>query len=205
MNILALDIATVTGWAYGTPGSVPRLGTQRWAPPSSSNADVGCGVLRWASDFLKMNPVDVLYFEAPFDPRVMGKRTNFNTTRILVGLPFLIETLFAARNIATIREVPVAAVRKHFLGKNPRGEEGKKEVQRRCRQLGWRFDSDDAADAGAVWAYACAIEAPKAAIATAPLFGSLPADAPHPQLSGRQLAAAVWAEQAFDNIEDIPS
>lgn len=205
MNILALDIATVTGWAFGAPGSVPRAGTIRWALPSSSNAAVGCGVLRWVSDFTKLNKVDALYFEAPFDPRVMGKKTNFDTTRVLVGLPFLLETLFEAKGIETIREATVADVRKHFLGKAPRGEEGKALVQLRCRQLGWKFDSADAADALAVWSFGCAVEEPKTAIATSPLFlaaGKPPAPR---ELSGCELAAATWANKAFDDIEDIPS
>ena len=204
MNILALDIATVTGWAFGAPGSVPRAGTIRWADVGSSNAAVGCGVLRWVSDFTKLNKVDAVYFEAPFDPRVMGKKTNFNTTRLLVGLPFLIETLFEAKGIEIIREASVGDVRKHFLGKAPRGDEGKAQVQLRCRQLGWKFDSADAADALAVWSFGCAVEEPKTAIATSPLFHAAGA-APARELSGRELAAVTWSSTAFDDIEDIPS
>ncbi len=196
--ILALDIATVAGWAYGAPGSLPLSGTERWAPPSSSNGRVGAGMLIWLSDFLKVHHVDAIYFEAPFDPRIMAKKTNFNTTRILVGLPFLLETLLEAKGYSRVFEVSVSDVRKHFLGKDPRGDEGKRQVQLRCRQLGWKFNSADAADALAVWSFACAIESPKTSIATAPLFQ------PRNQSVARAAAEKAWPFSAFDEIEEIP-
>lgn len=168
--ILALDVATTSGWAYGRPGEVPRSGTIRFAPAGSTNARVGCGALRWFTDFLKLNPVDAVFYEAPFDPRHMGGKTNFSTTRTLVGLPFLIDTMCEAKGIARLREVTVGDARKHFLGRGVRGDKGKDEVQQRCAQLGWRFDSPDAADACAVWSFACAVIAPDASVATAPLF-----------------------------------
>ena len=63
MNILALDIATVTGWAFGAPGSVPRAGTIRWADVGSSNAAVGCGVAGDSPGSLNHGRVD-------FEPQV---------------------------------------------------------------------------------------------------------------------------------------
>lgn len=199
MSILAMDIASQAGWAYGAPGTVPRAGTIRWAPPSSSNGKVGAGMVRWVLDFLRVNAVDAVYFEAPFDPRIMAGKTNFSTTRLLVGLPFLFEGLLEMKDIGRVREVTVADVRRHFLGSNPRGEEGKGRVQQRCRELGWRFDSPDAADALAVWSFACAVEAPKAAIATAPLFQTS-------AQAHRELVASTWPDlSAFGDIEDIPS
>ncbi|MFG1205606.1 hypothetical protein [Xanthobacter flavus] len=198
--ILALDVATTTGWAYGRPGEVPRASTKQFAPEGSDNGAVGCGAMRWLADFLKMNQVDAVYYEAPFDPRHMGNKTTFSTTRVLVGLPFLLDTLLSAKSIK-VREVLVADARKHFLGRGVRGDEGKKQVQTRCRQLGWRFDSPDAADACAVWAFACGIENPKAAIATTPLFqpGNV---ATKPSRSGT--VGTNPTRHLHDDIEEIP-
>ena len=193
--ILALDLATATGWAYGAPGSVPRSGTIRFASPGATCGEVGCGLMRWLSDFLAVCLVSKVYFEAPFDPRHMGNKTNFNTTRILVGIPFLLETLLDAKGIMHVREVTVGDVRKHFLGKDRRGDEGKTQVQAKCRTLGWDFDSADAADALAVWSFACAVEAPAVATATSPLFQSAFA-APSPR---------VRPSFGYDDIEDIPA
>lgn len=194
--ILTLDIASTMGWAYGEPGAVPRAGTVRFAPPASANGVVGCGAMRWLSDFMKLNRVGAVYYEAPFDPRVMGNKTNFKTTRMLVGLPFLFDTLLEAKGISRVREVAVADARKHFLGRGVKGDEGKKLVQARCRQLGWSFDSPDAADALAVWSFACTAEEPKTGIATTPLF--------QPRAGARPVAEDL-PPFAYDEIEDIPS
>jgi Holliday junction resolvasome RuvABC endonuclease subunit len=130
----------------------------------------------------------------------MGKKTNMDTARLLLGLAFEIEFLAVAKGIAIIRETDVADVRKHFLGKNPKGEEGKLQVQRQCRTLGWKFDSPDAADALAVWSYACALVAPGTAIATTPLFqqpGTTSRHRSRPGTTGALLSR-------LDDIEDIP-
>lgn len=201
-RILALDIATQTGWAYGVPGEVPRAGTIRFASPGSSCGAAGCGMMRWFADFLRVNPVDRLYFEAPFDPRHMGNKTNMATARLLLGLAFHIEALATAKGIPVIRETDVADVRKHFLGKNPRGDEGKPQVQRQCRTLGWKFDSPDAADALAVWSYACALVAPSTAVVPTPLFQPKSAT-----VSGRKAQNMGRSDallRRLDDIEDIP-
>jgi len=177
-RILALDIATHFGWAYGIPGETPRGGAKRFAVAGASNGLIGRGCLNWFVEFLKVSPVDALYFEAPFDPRQMGDRTTFATARVLIGLPFLIETLAEAKSIFRVRECMVGDVRKHFTGRNARGDDGKASVQLQCRALGWSFSNDNEADAKAVWSYACSIEAPgiKPA-ATTPLFSFRPKSA----------------------------
>lgn len=177
-TILSLDIATRAGWAFGRPGEYPRSGSVRLAPPGSSNGTIGRGMLRWLTDFITVNQPSMIYYEVPLDPRHMGKKTTFATARILLGLPFLVETVAEARGIFKLREAGVQDVRKHFCG-TPRPADKKAAVLARCRQLGWRPEDDNAADALALWDFACAIEAPGAAIATAPLFQ--PAPEPEPE------------------------
>ena len=151
--ILTLDIATRTGWALGRLGETPRHGSIRLAPAGSSNGAIGCGLLRWAMDFLALERPDAVYYEVPIDPRHMGGGTNFATTRILVGLPFLAETIFEARGIFKVHEVEVQKVRKHFTGE-ARPKNKKAAVIASCRARDWRPVDDNAADALAIWSFA---------------------------------------------------
>ena len=178
-SILALDIASRTGWAFGRPGELPKSGSVRLAPPGSSNGTVGRGMLRWLADFLSAESPNALYYEVPIDPRHMGSKTNFKTARLLIGLPFLVEAIAEARGLFYQREAGVQNVRKHFVG-TPRPKDKKQSVLARCRLLGWKPEDDNAADALALWDFACAIEAPRAAIMTAPLFAPPPEPEPIP-------------------------
>lgn len=183
-SILSLDVATRMGWAFGSPGEYPRSGSVRLAPPGSSNGTIGRGMLRWLTDFITVSQPSMIYYEVPLDPRHMGRKTTFATARILLGLPFLVETIAEARGIFKLREAGVQDVRKHFCG-TARPADKKQAVLARCRQLGWKPEDDNAADALALWDFACAIEAPGAAIVTAPLFQ--PAPEPEPDADGLEI------------------
>lgn len=212
--ILALDAARVLGWAYGVPGETPIAGSVALASAGAGNGLVGKGLLIWMADFLTINPVGSIYIEAPIDPRHMGGRTSFDTARALIGIVYLIETIAETKNIFRVREGTLADVRKNFLGKqsNMKREDWKRATMARCAQLGWKYDGDNAADALSLWAYACSIEAPKAAIQTGPLF--LPRTAavadPIPSAGRERSRARAAAEAMFrrptpsDDIEDIP-
>lgn len=171
--ILSLDVATRMGWAFGSPGSFPRSGSEQLAPAGASNGTIGRGLLRWLADFITVSRPAMIYYEVPMDPRHMGGKTTFATARILLGLPFLVETIAEARGIFKLREAGVQDVRKHFCGE-ARPRDKKAAVLARCRQLGWAPSDHNAADALALWDFACAIECPGAAIATTPLFQPLP-------------------------------
>lgn len=151
--VLALDIATRTGWAAGRHGEAPRHGSIRLAPPGSSNGAIGCGLLRWMTDFLALERPDAVYYEVPIDPRHMGGGTRFATTRILVGLPFLAETIFEACGVFRVYEVGVQQVRKQFLGE-ARPKNKKAAVISACHKRDWRPVDDNAADALAIWSFA---------------------------------------------------
>ena len=153
--ILFLDIAGKLGWAYGRPGQVPRAGSVLLAKSGRSHGETGSAFLVWFTDLLKISDVAALYFEAPLDPRFLGPKTNLSTSRILLGLPFLLETIAHARSIYPVREVSIHDARKHFIGRSPRGDQGKKEVQTMCRSLRWDFADDNAADALCGWSFAC--------------------------------------------------
>lgn len=158
-TILALDLARQMGWAMGRIGEIPRCGTKELAPAGAGNGTVGRGLLRWMNDFLKLETPDIVYIEAPLDPRHMGKKTNFLTARQLIGLAFTAETIAETRGIYRVREATVQDAREVFVGQR-RPPNGKADVQKRCRELGWRFPDDNAADAACLWAFACRVEKP---------------------------------------------
>lgn len=174
-KILALDIATRSGWAFGRPGEIPSSGSIRLAPSGSSNGAIGRGMLRWLTDFITVNNPDMIYYEVPLDPRHKGGQTTFATARILLGLPFLVETISEARGVFKLREAGVQDVRKYFVGQ-ARPKDKKQAVIARCRELGWKAEDDNAADALALWSFACAVEAPSSSIETAPLFSKAEAE-----------------------------
>jgi hypothetical protein len=170
--ILALDIATRTGWAAGRVGETPVSGSIRFGN-SSDNEDVIFGAaLDWASTFLqgKCRP-DILMIEALLPPIAKIGNTTAAVRDRLAGLHGVVRAVASLRGISNIRECTVGDVRAHFIGdrKAKRGI-AKAETMRRCARLGWQYRDDNAADALAVWSYACAQIDPATALRTVPLF-----------------------------------
>lgn len=162
-GLLALDIATNTGWAYAR---VPhRLTTALEAaqakPPQPQSGTyrvrgVGIGPAldeyeRWLTGLLnELRPAGVI-FEAPV---LSGRLTSLATARKLYGLAGLTEMVAHRAGIEWVREAQPASVKKHFAGN---GRAKKPDMEAACRQRGWTFADDNEADALAVWDYGCAI------------------------------------------------
>lgn len=152
-RVLALDLATVTGWAVDRPsgGPVPACGIFR--TPFAGGDDYGSGFAAfydWLHDMTSLHQPTLLAFEAPLDSQ---NTHNRQATRVLIGMATLAETVAAARGI-TCFETHIQTVRKHFTGS---GRSQKPDVMYRCRVLGWQVPNHDAADACAVWDYAHAV------------------------------------------------
>lgn len=160
VKILALDIATNTGIAVGSAGGVPTCWSENLgkAPDERRFSNV----LRLTSSLIATHEPDFVAVEAA----VGGPKTS----HYLVGL------LACVRGCAANRDIPVEAmhlgsIRKHFLGKayTTRDFPGlshakakmaiKGEVMKRCALLGWDVPNHDAADAAALWDFACATRA----------------------------------------------
>lgn len=156
--LLTLDLATTMGWSAGPVGEIPRTGALRLAPPGASPGEVGRGFLRWFSDFRKLEPeCRDCWFEAPFDPRHMGAKTNASTARILIGLAFAAEMLAEASGMRVV-EAHVNEVRKHILGHGRwKKDEAKPLIQAAMVERGIAFSDDNAADAAAIHVYASAV------------------------------------------------
>jgi len=99
----------------------------------------------------------------------MGGNTNARTLKVLYGLYGAIAGIARAKGIM-VRGGNVRTIRKHFLGKGNLGSsEAKRMAMETCRILGWDPPNHDAADAGALWHWACAQVAPKLVPAVDPL------------------------------------
>lgn len=168
MNLLAFDIATSTGVAFGCAGEKPKA----WSVDlgkSRSDAAKFAKAQRMARVLVKKYQPDLVAIEAP----VGGPKTSHT----LVGLWACVTG--AATDLGVHVETHnIAAIRKHFLGQHLRTkdlpglshakakEEIKRAVMNRCRMLGWSVENDDAADAASLWDYACSRHSPSHHITT---------------------------------------
>lgn len=157
MRVLAFDIATSTGIAYGRAGDVPRVLT----------VDLGKGLpdekrfakaIEMTHDLLDRYKPDQVVYEAP----IGGK----NSSQFLIGVAACVMGE-ATRLRFPCKQMYLASVRKHFLGKHLTARDFpalkpahakraiKQEVIKRCVVLKWPVSTDDEADAAALWDFAC--------------------------------------------------
>ena len=161
MIILALDIATNTGVAVGQSGSNPTC----WS------VDLGKGksedlrfsrLLSLTSTLITEHTPDLVAIEAPIGGR--------DTSHLLVGLAACVRGCVANRKLPLV-SYHSSTIRKHFVGRaiTTRDFPGlskakaktqiKAVVMRQCQLLGIDAPDHDAADAAALFDYACAINA----------------------------------------------
>jgi hypothetical protein len=163
-TVLALDLATTTGWAHGTPGNAPKCGHIRFAR-GGSRASAYRAFRYWLD---RVTTPDMIVFESPALPMVMHGRTNIDTIKLLIGFAEHLEEWCHER--VELREASVGQVRSHFIGKNMKSAIAKPMTVARCRELGWPCETSDEADACALWDYQCRFLRPDLASKTAPIF-----------------------------------
>jgi len=167
--ILALDLATVTGWAKGAPGETPSCGVVKFGDADSSSDAVFANCIKWWSEFLKPEPRPVkIMLEAMLPPGAKKGETNRATRDRLAGLHGIIRGIAHLRGVFDVGQVNVLKVRQHFLGNAHKSS--KHLVWEKCRLLGWPVEDLNASDAAAVWSYACGIVSPQTALDVTPLF-----------------------------------
>jgi crossover junction endodeoxyribonuclease RuvC len=169
--VLALDLASVTGWAVGEPGATPEHGSIRFASKGASHEAVFASAYDWMREKIDQYHPDLVVWESPMPTSFNRGSTNTNTTTLLYGLPAVIGMTAYKSGIFDIRKATTRDVRMHFIGQNPRGHVGKKLVIQQCRALGHAVTDDNQSDAIATWSYMCALIEPKLAMAPTPLFG----------------------------------
>jgi hypothetical protein len=170
--ILALDLATVCGFAVGEVGSTPTSGSIRFGAYGSNNNVVFGNAIKWISQFLEPQPRPrILILESMLPPDAMKGKTNRGTRDRLAGLHGIMRGVAHLRGIREITEVSVSDVRGHFIGhRGAKRDLAKSETRERCKRLGWGDVDADAADACAVWHFACSLIDPRLALQTSPLF-----------------------------------
>ena len=150
-GILALDLATRSGFAHWRPGAPVVLGTKDMP---KTGADVGWFLdefCKWLQPtIVSMRPVRVV-FEAPI---LRGpNQTNIDTARKLMCLAGMTEMVCRWEK-APCFEANVQAVRRHFIGngRTPR-KAAKAATIERCKLYGLSPRNDDEADAFALLDY----------------------------------------------------
>ncbi|MCA3246946.1 MAG: hypothetical protein ING19_20740 [Azospirillum sp.] len=157
MPILALDLATRTGWACDGPADArgqarPLAGS--FDLRGSEYGDRYVDLRDRIRDMIAVHQPTVGVFEAPLPfaggSNFAGAMATSQTVRLLLGFAAIAEEVMSRAGLQVF-EVNVQQVRKHFCG-DPRAK--KDDVMRVCRTLGWAVADHNAADAMAAWDFA---------------------------------------------------
>lgn len=163
--ILALDIATTSGFAYGPP-STPRTALEVYGHGDPDEPDSGSfragrkgcaegevfSTFRvWITDLIKKTEPALFVFEAPI---ISGGKVNIATVRRLTGLSVIAEMVAHELGVPEIKEVPLATIKKHATGN---GRADKAMMMEAARNMGWTFTDDNEADALWLHSYASTI------------------------------------------------
>jgi crossover junction endodeoxyribonuclease RuvC len=169
-RVLALDLATTTGWAFGCPGSIPLCGHIRFSKPGTPRAQTFRAYRQWLDDAWggRDQLPDLIVYESPAVGMQMQGKTNVETLRLLGGLPAILEEWCV--NKVDLCEATVAQVRAHFVGSNMRAKIARPLTLERCQVMGWPVTTQDEADAAALWSFECAWLNPQLAWRHTPLF-----------------------------------
>jgi hypothetical protein len=142
--VMALDLATVTGWAVGDPGQLPAHGSIRFGGTSSHEATFA-KAMNWMAEKCKVYQPGLVVWEAPLAASFKRGDTNTKTTTILFGLPAVIGAVAYNHSIYNIRKADTRDVRMHFIGSSPKRDKAKPLVIRQCRLMGWEVQDDNEA------------------------------------------------------------
>ena len=170
-QILALDIATKTGWALGAPGTMPKVDVERFKRTSEDTWFVADGAAKFIRDvcFIESTRPDLIVFEASLpnfeskDERE-GEREIVRSAASMLTPPLIIG---AVRGIAACYGIQCEMVypstwRKHFLGRANFGnrEATKWQTLKRCYDLKYlpiTCKDDNQADACGIFDYASSV------------------------------------------------
>ena len=146
--VLALDLATTSGWAVGAAGQLPRIGSWRLSD-AIRPARYGA-LLDSLDDLRQVAGFDAVVCEAPL---VSGDFRGADAARLALGLAAHVEFWCWDHGIAW-REEHVGTARKAVLGRGTFGKGlAKAAVLDWCRREGLEPRDDNAADAALLWAH----------------------------------------------------
>ena len=169
-EILAIDLATTTGWARGRVGEdAPMFGTASFAGKDQNQ--VFAKALQWMMEMVRESPPQIVIIESMLPPQAMLNKTSRQVRDRLAGLHGVIRGCARRWGVGEISECSVGDVRKHFTGfRNMQRASAKQSVMEQCKALGWNVTDDNQGDACAIWSYAVSLIDPKQALRVSPLF-----------------------------------
>lgn len=159
--IIGLDIATVTGIAYGPAGSVPSSYSVRLKDGDEANAVAQMNLFRELEKrFRESLPVLVAKERALHLAAVAKLGNSAASIELTTKLHGVVETICGLFEVPLI-DAPDSTIRKHFIGRANAGSrpETKAAVVERCKLLGYlpeKSRDHDRADALATWDWASA-------------------------------------------------
>lgn len=133
VNILALDLATKTGWAH----SYGISGVQDFSPRRGDSPGMRWLNFRgWLNRILETAPVELIAYE-------QAHHRGGAATHVAHGMIACVESVAAERGIE-LTSRHTATIKKHALGK---GRGDKSDMMQAARKMGWHPADDNEADA----------------------------------------------------------
>jgi len=171
-EILALDLATRSGWARGAPGTRPLSGSTQFGRANASDNAVFAHAMTWASTLFERKPrPTIVIIEGLLPHHAKQGETSQRTRDRLSGLHAIVRAAAHLHGIYEISTAGAQQVRRHFIGDGSlQRDAAKRAVIHRCSKLGWNPVDDNAADALALWSFACGLLDPEWSLKLSPLF-----------------------------------
>lgn len=162
MSFVALDLSLrSTGWAmWSRDQALPACGTWELAPSVDWAARAFVRLHKHLIDLNQLDKIEALVFEEPVPTHMLRAQTNAATEAAKFGLVAHAMSFSEAFGIRW-RPINIAAWRRHFLGRMPRGtkrDQLKAMAMRRARELGFEPLKHDAAEACGILDYQLSME-----------------------------------------------
>ncbi|MDR3534000.1 MAG: hypothetical protein P4L90_25970 [Rhodopila sp.] len=158
-TVLALDIASVSGWAVGPIGVPPLLGSVKLIGKGVEDGAIGAAFIDFVTDHIELFHPHVVAYEAALP---YGQHKGAKAGMLAFGLIMLLKVVCWRRGLSCVPG-NVSTVRAQVLGN---GHAQKSDVVAWVQEQGWRLPEvfgapdEDAADAAALWAFSSGIRHP---------------------------------------------
>ena len=174
--IAAFDLATATGVCDGEVGRSPRVWTWYLDDAGKGRAHKLCYLRRMLDKYFADAGPAAVYYEQPINIRaMMSIGATDETIALLRGTVGVLESCAVHAGIQTVEPVPVQNAREALTGQRTfsrkKGKSTAKDaIIKTATMLGVTVNTEQEADAFAVWNYACAMHNPRIAHLVTPLF-----------------------------------
>lgn len=160
MRVAGLDLSkSSTGWAvWGQSDAVLASGVWQLGSEFTSRGRVFANLHQRMMEIEQIGHVDAWFYEEPIHPAQLQGQTNADTLKLAAGLAAHVESAGEALGARIIRAVNMSTWRREFLGKMPRAMKTadlKDMAMQRARQLGFKPQKHDQAEAIGVLTYGC--------------------------------------------------